>query len=278
MLINGIETTKIAATDRGLAYGDGLFSTVKIESGVVQLWDYHLKRMQLGAQKLFFPAIDWLLLTNEVENLATTLLQHSHAIIKVILTRGSGGRGYSITGCDSPQRILSVHAFPQHYQQWQEQGIKVVQCTQTLSLNRQLAGLKTLNRLEQVLIKHELESINALEGIVCDNNGDVIEACSANVFIYVDKQWLTPKLDHAGVAGVKRQQLLDLAKNAGISIIEKTIKPEHFFTAQAACLTNALMGIVPITQYQSYCYPADSFTYINKLKSLLLQGDVLDVD
>lgn len=278
MLINGIETTQIAATDRGLAYGDGLFSTIKIEFGVPQLWDYHLKRLQLGANKLFFPAIDWQLLGEEVVSLAKTLEQQSNAIIKVIVTRGSGGRGYSASGCDSPQRILSVHAFPEHYQQWQVEGIKVIQCQQTLSLNPQLAGLKTLNRLEQVLIKHELESHNALEGIVCDNNGDVIEACSANVFIYLDKQWLTPKLNNAGVAGVKRQQLLDLAKQSDIEIIEAIIKPEHFVAAEAACLTNALMGIVPITQYQSYCYPADSFSHINKLHSLLLQGDVLDVD
>lgn len=278
MLINGIETTQIAATDRGLAYGDGLFSSIKIESGIVQLWDYHLKRLQLGAKKLFFPVIDWFLLANEVQCLASSLAQHSNAVIKVILTRGSGGRGYSISGCHSPQRILSVHAFPEHYAHWQQNGIKVVQCKQTLALNSQLAGLKTLNRLEQILVKHELDTLQAVEGIVCDNNGDVIEACSANVFIYLDNQWLTPKLINSGVAGVKRQQILDLAENSDIEIIEAQIKPEQFFAAKAACLTNALMGIVPIIQYQSFCYPENSFSHIKQLQSLLVNGDVFDVD
>jgi len=278
MLINGIETTQIAATDRGLAYGDGLFSTIKIESGIVQLWDYHLQRLQLGAKKLFFPEVDWLLLTNEVQYLANSIAQHSDAVIKVILTRGTGGRGYSVAGCHSPQRILSIHAFPEYYKHWQQNGIKVVQCKQTLASNKQLAGLKTLNRLEQVLIKHELETLQAVEGIVCDNNGDVIEACSANVFIYLENQWLTPKLDAAGVAGVKRQQIIDLAKNSDINIVETQIKSKHFFAAEAACLTNALMDIVPITQYQSFCYPQSSFSHIKKLQSLLLNGDVLDVD
>ena len=158
MLINGKQSTTIAATDRGLAYGDGLFSTIKIEWGRVQLWDFHLQRLQQGAQRLFFPEVDWSLLTDEVQLLADTLADKPQAVIKIILTRGSGGRGYSSTGCVAPVRILSCHDFPEFYKQWQNEGIKVVLCQQKLAINPQLAGLKTLNRLEQVLIKHELRA------------------------------------------------------------------------------------------------------------------------
>ncbi len=274
MLINGIKSTTIAATDRGLAYGDGLFSTVKIEHGMVQLWDYHLQRLQLGAQSLFFPDIDWLLLTNEVESLAQSLVKEPEAVIKIILTRGTGGRGYSIKECDSPLRILSTYAFPSFYKQWQNEGIKVVLCQQRLAINPQLAGLKTLNRLEQVLIKHELENKQAVEGIVCDNNGYVIEACSANIFIYLDNHWLTPKLDGCGVAGVKRRQVMELAEKAGIAITEVRIKADDLFNAQAVCLTNALMGLVPVKQFQSHIYPISSFSFIHTLQSLLQEGEL----
>lgn len=273
MLINGIEATTIAATDRGLAYGDGLFSTIKVEYGIVQLWNYHLQRLQLGAQRLFFPAIDWPLLSVEVQQLAQSLSATPQAVIKVMVTRGSGGRGYSTQGCNAPLRILSSHAFPSFYPQWQRDGIKVIQCQQKLAINPQLAGLKTLNRLEQVLIKHELEAQQAVEGIVCDYSGNVIEACSANIFVYRDGQWLTPKLDGCGVAGVKRRQVMESAKQAGITIAEVNIKEADLLNAQALCLTNALMGLVPVKQYQSHHYSRAGFAAIQALQSLLAEGE-----
>ncbi|WP_019613358.1 aminodeoxychorismate lyase [Psychromonas ossibalaenae] len=278
MLINGIESTTINAADRGLAYGDGLFSTIKVEYGMVQLWDYHLYRLQLGAQKLFFPEVDWQLLSAEVSQLAAGISDKPLAVIKVILTRGSGGRGYSSQGCDSVVRILSAAAYPDCYQQWQKEGIKVVQCEQKLAVNRQLAGLKTLNRLEQVLIKHELESRQALEGIVCDNDGYVIEACSANLFIYLDNQWLTPKLDGSGVAGVKRRQIMQASEKAGTPVREVRIKADALFNAQAVCLTNALMGIVPVKQYRSHIYNEAAFYLVQQLQLLLEDGDLLNAD
>jgi len=268
MLINGTQATTIAATDRGLAYGDGLFSTIKVEYGVVRLWDYHLQRLQLGAQRLFFPDIDWLLLSAEVKLLAQSLSAAPQAVIKVILTRGSGGRGYSTQGCYAPLRILSSHVFPRFYQHWQRDGIKVIQCQQRLAVNPQLAGLKTLNRLEQVLIKHELDAQQAVEGIVCDYLGNVIEACSANIFVYLDGQWLTPKLDGCGVAGVKRRQVIESAKQAGITIAEVAVKETDLLNAQALCLSSALMGLIPVKQYRSHHYSRSGFSAIQILQSL----------
>ncbi|MCG6199958.1 aminodeoxychorismate lyase [Psychromonas antarctica] len=269
MLINGIESTVIAATDRGLAYGDGLFSTIKVEQGELQLWAFHLQRLQLGAQRLFFPSVDWALLCTEVITVAQSLAAQPQAVIKVTLTRGSGGRGYSIQGCDSPTRIIASYPFPDFYNAWKTEGIKVILCEQKLAINPQLAGIKTLNRLEQILIKHELENQQALEGIVCDNQGDVIEACSANLFIYLDNHWLTPKIDGCGVAGVKRREVIRCAKNAGIVIPEVRIKPADLFNAQALCLTNSLMGVVPVKQLQSHYYPLSGFSFIHRLQSLL---------
>ena len=276
MLINGIESTTIAANDRGLAYGDGLFSTIKVEYGIAQLWDYHLQRLQLGAEKLFFPKVDWLILSDELRCLANSLAGQQYAVIKVILTRGSGGRGYSSEGCLAPQRILSTHPYPDFYQHWQKQGLKVIQCQQQLSMNRQLAGLKTLNRLEQVLIKHELESQQAVEGIVCDNDGYVIEACSANVFVYINHHWITPILDSSGIHGVKRRQIMVLSAQAGQPITEMKVSIDDLLNAQAVCLCNALMGIVPIIQYQSHCYEASAAEHIKKLQTLLKKGSVLN--
>ena len=269
MLINGIQSNTIDASDRGLAYGDGLFSTVKIESGIVCLWDFHLQRLQLGAKRLFFPQVNWSLLTSEVFTLAAKLADKKQAVIKVILTRGSGGRGYSVQGCNSPVRILSDFELPEIYKQWQDQGIDIIHCSQTLSANKQLAGLKTLSRLEQVLIKHELEEKQVVEGIVCDHQGFVIEGCSTNVFVYLNGKWLTPKLDFCGVVGVKRRQVIENAQKAGILIAEIRLSVEDLLKAEALFLTNALIEIVPVGQYQDKVYGEKGLALIRKLESQL---------
>ena len=269
MLINGIESNQIDAMDRGLAYGDGLFTTMKVQFGDVQLWDFHLQRLQLGAKRLFFPTIDWLRLNAEVGLVTKSVAHKNECVIKIIITRGSGGRGYSAQGCDAPLRIIMSSVYPDFYHQWQQQGIQVIQCETQLSSNKQLAGLKTLNRLEQVLIKQELHSKQALEGLVCDNQGYVIEACTANIFIYLDGQWKTPKLNSSGVAGVLRRQVMESALQKGIEISEEDIHRDSLKKAQAICLSNALMGIVPVTQYQQLIFGSAGLTRCRQLQSLI---------
>lgn len=268
MLINGINNNTVNATDRGLAYGDGLFSTIKVESGSIIDWPLHLARLQEGVERLFFPECDWLLLEQEIVMLAKTTSHQTNAVLKVILTRGSGGRGYSAQGCEEILRILSLSEFPEHYFNWQQHGIAIVQCQSQLGRNKQLAGLKSLARLEQVFIKQELSTLNALEGLVCDEFGHVIEACSANVFIYLDGQWITPILDFCGVAGVMRAHII---QHKQIEVIVKTISLADVERASCLFLTNALMGIVPVKQYQDKIYSTQQLQRIVELQTLLKQ-------
>ncbi|MDA7746580.1 aminodeoxychorismate lyase [Psychromonas sp.] len=270
MLINGLKSNDINAADRGLAYGDGLFSTIKIESGHVVDWTLHLERLKEGAQRLFFPQVDWLQLQQEIFDSAETIKAHPHYVLKVILTRGSGGRGYSAQGCEQPTRIISLSAFPEMYFQWQKNGIAIVQCETQLGRNKQLAGLKSLARLEQVLIKQELASKGALEGLVCDEFGHVIEACSANIFVFLNGHWITPKLDYCGVAGVMRKRIL---KHASIDVTEQNITVNDIKQASSIFLSNALMGIVPIVQYEDKRYSTEQLQRIIELQRLLVSKD-----
>lgn len=269
MLINGIEAEHINALDRGLSYGDGLFSTIKIEYGQVQLWPFHLQRLQLGAQKLFFPALDWACLSGEVQQVAETLKGDKASVIKVIITRGSGGRGYSSQGCESPLRIISTGVFPEIYFQWQKQGIELILCASILSSNPMLAGLKTLNRLEQVIIKKELESKQAVEGIVCNEAGNIIECCGANIFIFIKNQWLTPKLDQSGVAGVQRRNILECAILSGIKIVETKIDKDQLLRADAICISNALIGVVAVKKIQDRVFNKRELAQCKVLQSLI---------
>jgi len=250
-VINGIATPDIQATDRGLAYGDGLFSTIKVVSGNLQDWPLHLLRFKTGAERLFFPMIDWEALEKEAIELAQQTQAQAYAVLKIIITRGSGGRGYSSEGCDHAMRILSLSHFPEHYLTWQKEGITLARCQTVVSRHKQLAGLKSLARLEQVFIKKELQQLQADEGIVCDELGHVIEGCSANLFLYLHGQWVTPKLDFSGVAGVMRMRIM---QHPEIHVIEKEVTLADVEQATCLCLTNALMGIVPVKQYQKKRY------------------------
>ena len=269
MLINGVVTNEICAADRGLAYADGLFSTIRIEFGIVQDWSYHLARLQRGAKRLFFPEVDWLLLTDEVVTAAESQKIKNYSVLKIMLTRGTGGRGYSPDGCCLTTRIISLSHYPESYLQWQQHGIAIVQCECLLGRNKQLAGLKTLARIEQVLIKQELYQKQALEGLVCDEFGHVIEACSANVFIHINGHWVTPKLDYCGVAGVIRARLLDQCL---INIVEREISVDEIHQAQAMCLSNALMGVVAVKQYQNIIYSEQQMSLVKPLQEIINQG------
>lgn len=161
-LINGVEQDTLAANDRAAQFGDGCFTTARIQQGQVALLDAHLQRLQTTCEKLQIPFHDWLTLSEEMQRLARP---HAQGVLKVILTRGVGGRGYSTAGCVSPTRILSVSPFPAHYARWREEGITLTQSPVPLGRNPWLAGLKHLNRLEQVLIRSHLEQTDADEAL-----------------------------------------------------------------------------------------------------------------
>lgn len=271
MLINGVVTNEICAADRGLAYADGLFSTIRIEFGVVQDWPYHLIRLQRGAKRLFFPEVDWLLLESEVFASAELQKKEAYSVLKIMLTRGTGGRGYDAHSCEQPVRIISLSDYPKSYLQWQQQGIAIIQCDFQLGRNKQLAGLKTLARIEQVLIKQELSHKQAVEGLVCDEFGHVIEACSANVFMHINGQWVTPKLDYCGVSGVIRARLLEQHL---IKIVERDIHVNEMNQVQAMCLSNALMGVVAVKQYQNIIYSEKQISLVKQLQEMINQGNV----
>ena len=171
-LINGVEQDTLAANDRAVQFGDGCFTTARIQHGQVALLDAHLQRLQTTCEKLRIPFDDWLTLSDEMQRLARP---HAQGVLKVVLTRGVGGRGYSTAGCTSPTRILSVSSLPAHYARWREEGITLTRSPVTLGRNPWLAGLKHLNRLEQVLIRSHLEQTDADEALVLDSDGGLTE-------------------------------------------------------------------------------------------------------
>jgi 4-amino-4-deoxychorismate lyase len=242
--VNGQQQSSIDISDRAIAYGDGLFTTAKIVDGQVQFLSAHINRLIEGCHYLKIDFSQRQALVDEIINVAQGF---STAVLKIIITAGSGGRGYSRKGVCGSQIIVSIHEFPRHYQTWTEQGISLVNGNIQLGLNPLLKGLKHLNRLEQVLIRDELDHAKADDLLVCDLNGFVVETSCANIFWLRDEQIFTPILDDAGVCGLYRLQVLSFDE----SIQQVKEQSTELADISAMFICNSVMGIIPVKAFNN---------------------------
>lgn len=235
VFIGGQRVDAVPAGDRGLAYGDGLFETMRAHRGKVPWWDAHWARLALGAQRLGLALPD----PAQVREEALALLREDGGgVLKLQVTRGSGGRGYAPPEQALPTWILSRHALPAALP-----GLRLHWCETRLAPQPALAGLKHCNRLEQVLARRECQAVGADEGLMRDMDGHVVSAASANLFVLRGGQWSTPPIDRCGVAGVCRAHLLPAlgAREASPSV-------QEIEAADALFLCNAVRGILAVAR------------------------------
>lgn len=262
-LINGVMTSQLSSLDRGLQFGDGCFTTAQVIAGKVRHLPQHLARLARDSQRLGIVFDAW----SELEQEINTLAQQSElGVIKIILTRGTGGRGYSALGCTQTQRILSLAPYPTHYAAWQKQGITLMTSPIPLGMNPYLAGIKHLNRLEQVLIKHHLESEGAQEALVLDSTGHVVECCAANILWRKGKQCFTPALTHCGVEGIMKGLVIEALQAEGYHCSQVTQAPAELEGADEVIVCNALMPVIPVIGIDQWHYqPGEAMATLIKL-------------
>ncbi len=254
----------LPATDRGLQYGDGLFETMRLSGGRVPLWSLHQARLQSGISALCFPPTtmaDVLLALDDVP-LSASLDQYSAA--KLLVTRGAGPRGYQSP--DPVQISIQLHLFDAPRWRWSAlpmgcSGLTVGVNEVRLGRQPRLAGLKHLNRLEQILARAEFQP-GWDESLMLDEQGDVIEGCYSNLLVCKAGQWLTPMLDAAGVNGVIRQWL-----RQQLVVTEARLSLDDIKQADALVLSNSLMGIVPIARLDNVEYSSNHET-LDAMKAL----------
>jgi len=262
-LINGTEQPWLSASDRAIQFGDGCFTTARILNGQIQFMAAHQARLRLACARLMIAFSDWELLEHEMVHLAAG---KDDGVVKVILSRGAGGRGYSANACTTPTRILSVSARPAHYARWRAQGVTLALSPVPLGRNPWLAGIKHLNRLEQVLIRAQLEQTSADEALVLDSDGWVTECCAANIFWRRGREVFTPRLDQAGVDGIMRQYCLRQLAAGGFTVAEVQARPDALAQAEEVIICNALMPVVPVRQWAECSWTArDMYQFLAPL-------------
>lgn len=241
-LVNGIQQNQIEIENRGLAYGDGLFTTAKIIDGKIQYLSSHVQRLLVGCKKLALLVPDEAELT---EKLIQAAKQYNLAVLKVIITASSGGRGYARSIQPKNDVIIMVHDYPEHYDELAIEGITLGDSKQKIGINPMLSGLKHLNRLEQVLLRQELTNTQEDDLVVTNINNEVIEATSANLFFWLNGTLCTPDVTNSGVNGLMRQTVLQLYPDTHV----KKVSLAELASAPAMFICNCVMGIMPVKNY-----------------------------
>lgn len=237
--INGEPGRAIEVTDRGLAYGDGLFETVAIRDGQPRFLSHHLDRLLAGCGRLRLPSPARPTLAAQLSAAAEGI---AHGVLKVILTRGSGPRGYAFPTSPVPTVIWGTAVT----RPVPSRPIHVRWCETMASANPATAGLKTLARLEQVLARGEWSQADVAEGLMTSTEGRLIGGTASNVFLVTGERLLTPAVGRAGIAGVMRRVVLEAATGAGLAAVVADLPPTAVAGATEVFVTNALTGIRPV--------------------------------
>jgi len=237
--------------DRGLHYGDGLFETIAIHSGIAQLLNEHITRLSESCLRLKIEGVDFLKIQKEIEQQAKIT---DEGVLKLIVTRGSGGRGYSTPDIVNASYMILQYPLPNYNRKFWNKGVAIKKCELVLANQPLLAGMKHLNRLENVMAKMEIENSEYQEGILCDSTQNIIEATSSNVFIVLNNNVFTPKLDKCGVSGVMRDEVIKKLHENRINIEVLNIPFEDILNADEIFLTNSVIGIWPVAKFNERMY------------------------
>ncbi len=271
-LLNGQSADSIDLLDRGLHYGDGLFETIAVINEQPLCLDKHLQRLLAGCARLKFDFDDVAILESEINSICKNI---DRAILKITVTAGIGGRGYNRSSSElKPTRLLAIHPWPEYPDNYLSQGIQVHLCSSRLGHNPGLAGIKHLNRLEQVLARNEWDDANTMEGLMLDIDDNVIEGTMSNLFIILpDKKLITPDVSLCGITGIVRQYILDNCAEFDHTSDVKKLSMEDVYAASEMFFCNSVAGIMPVRQLGEHEFP--SRLAANEISQFLISRGVI---
>lgn len=252
MLVDGIEDSKVGAADRGLAYGDGVFRTLAASGGVPRHWSRHYAKLAADCAAIALACPGEPLLRHEIDLVCAGA---GECALKIVVTRGAGPRGYRYPAGVEPTRIVSSAAPPDYPASYGQDGVRVRRCALKLAEQPALAGVKHLNRLENVLARAEWDDPEIAEGLLCDAHDNVIGGTMTNIFIATRGVLATPKLERCGVAGVTRERVIEAARGEGVACRVADLPWSEVLAADEVILVNSLAGAWPVREIDGRIYP-----------------------
>ncbi|MGD8378771.1 MAG: aminodeoxychorismate lyase [Gammaproteobacteria bacterium] len=265
--VDGRPATTIPVTDRGLQFGDGLFETLAVVDGRVLWFERHLQRLAAGCLRLGLSMPDARLLAGELTAAAAGL---ERAVMKLLVTRGDGGRGYRPPVGGGSRRILCLREWPNGLRRHAGQGLRLDFAATRLADQPLLAGLKHLGRQEQVLasLEPQWQGDRVDELLMCDGQDRVVEGTRSNLFVVEADRLLTPGLERNGVAGIMRGLVMEAAVREEIRVVETDLARDRLGNARELMVCNAVMGLQGVTALASR--PLASGTITRRLQARLV--------
>jgi 4-amino-4-deoxychorismate lyase len=248
-LINGEMHQHISPLDRGFSYGDGVFRTMRVHHGLPSNWHLHYQKLVADCASIGIvcPSAD--LLMNDIHRLfLDDVVEQQTSVAKIIITRGEGERGYAPPAITTPLRVVLKFPLPNYAEKNYTSGVELTLCKTRLGIQPQLAGIKHLNRLENVLARMEWRDDHIFDGLVLDTNDQVIEGTMSNVFARFGNELVTPFLNGCGVAGITRLQILALSKPLNLTIKESNLTLDALLNADEVLICNSLYGVFQVTK------------------------------
>lgn len=268
VLINGTAGGCIDPRDRGLQYGDGLFETIAVQDGQPRHWHRHMNRLQRGCVRLAMSEPDYEELEREAASVCAGI---DRAVLKIVWTRGVAGRGYGAPSVESPTRIVASYPYPEYPPAHTEEGIRVRWCAHRLGSNPALAGIKHLNRLDQVMARSEWSDSRVAEGLMRDLSGNVVCGTMSNLFMVKQEQLVTPDLSMGGIAGITRERILEIASALGVKSEIRAVTQHEIAAADELFVCNSIHGIWQVRFLDGHTWPAG--TLCKTFQSQLAQTD-----
>lgn len=258
--INGRRSETISVLSRGLHYGDGLFETIAWRNGQLELWPEHMQRLKKGCATLGISEPDYARLLCDTQALLAGV--NGNCVVKIIITRTTQGRGYGAASQQGSEVIIGLHDWPSDLSTHVTQGVHCITCETRLGHNPRLAGIKHLNRLEQVLAASELNASNAYEGIVLDIHDNVISGTRSNLFLIKSNTLYTPALQQCGIEGTVRAKILSTITGLELPAEIKTLDRQALHDADEVFLSNSIMRLVAVNSIDDKDYPDHSWIKI----------------
>ncbi len=243
ILVNGAATEAVAATDRGFSYGDGVFRTFPVTGGRARAWRLQFLKLTHDCKALDIPCPPEPVLAEEVMRASAT---QEESVVKIIVTRGSGERGYEPPRVPRPTRVVVAGPPARHPADLARNGVKICICGTRVAIQPRLAGIKHLNRLENVLARAEWSDPAVAEGLMLDVGGNVIGGTMSNLFIADAGGLVTPDLSRCGVAGVTRGRILAAAARNGVGCRIEALSLDRVLAARELILVNSVIGAWPV--------------------------------
>ncbi len=267
-LINGVTADYLNVNDRAIHYGDGLFETILCSENKLLYWSQHYLRLQRSAQRLKLRCPDEDVLLGDIRSLLKLNETPGSKVcsIKIIITRGSSDRGYVIPKKTNEKRIVLMSALAADYSSLLSGELlsgELYICKNQVSINESLAGLKHLNRLENVLARNEWNDTannQFIDGLMLNARQQVIEGSMSNVFAIKENNLYTPDLSQSGVNGIMRDMIIDAAGRNNIQLSILNLKLEDLYEMEEIFISNSLIGIRSVNKIDASLYQQQTLT------------------